>query len=384
MSLESSSTVQYRAIGPGRVNLLGEHVDYNDGMVLPAAIDRQVTISANVRTDRLVHLQATDLNAEVVFSLDELEKRQDTTGRPLPHWALYPAGVAWALQQARLLTRGFSGSYSSDIPIGSGLSSSAAVQVGFATLWQIMGGWQIDRMELAKICQRSEIDYVGVNCGLMDQFSSACGVEGHALYLDTRSLEWYPVPLPPQAAIIIADSTMRRILTSSAYNSRFSECRHAVQILQQHLPGITALRDVSPDQLQHYSAHLPEMTYMLAQHVVTEIARVQQAVPLLQSGDVETFGQLMFAGHASLRDLYQVSIPELDLLVSLAAKLPGCWGARLSGAGFGGCTVNLVDERYAEEFIAGLKKGYLDGTGKNAPVYVCHPSQGARAEILSQ
>lgn len=381
MQIEAAGA-HFRSIGPGRVNLLGEHVDYNDGPVLPAAIDRQVTISAEASSGRSVHLRAADLNAEVTFSLDELDMRQDVNGKPLPHWALYPAGVAWSIQQAGLPTCGFSASYVSDIPIGSGLSSSAAVQVGFAVLWEKLSGWQIDRMTLAKICQRSEIEYVGVNCGLMDQFASACGVEGHALYFDTRSLEWQPVPLPPQAAIVIADSTMRRILTSSAYNSRFNECRHAVQILQQHIPGVTALRDVSPEQLRRCGHHLPEMTRMLAEHVVTEIARVQEAVPLLRAGDVEGFGRLMYAGHASLRDLYQVSIPELDLLVDLASRLPGCWGARLSGAGFGGCTVNLVDERRTDEFIAGLKQGYLEAAGKDAPVYVCRPSQGARVELI--
>ncbi len=370
-----------QAIGPGRVNLLGEHVDYNDGLVLPAAIDRQVVLTAERVSEPVVDLTAQDLHTSVAFSLDRLDSKQDVNGNPLPTWALYPAGVAFTLQKHGLSVTGMRASYTSDIPIGSGLSSSAAVEVAFAALWQELGGWQLDRLTLAKLCQEAEVGYVGVYCGLIDQFACANGVAGQALVFDTRSLDWQPVPLPEQAAIIIADSTMRRSLSNSAYNERRAQCEEAVRRLRVFLPGIQSLRDVSVEDFNRYGDELPEVIRMRARHVVEEIARVAEAVPALRSGDVERFGQLMLAGHASLRDLYQVSIPELDLLVDLASRLPGCWGARLSGAGFGGCTVNLVNEQDAEAFIRGLKQGYLEATGKLAPVYQCRASDGVRVRV---
>lgn len=373
---------RFQAVGPGRVNLLGEHIDYNDGAVLPAAIDREVTLTIEARPGEIISLEASDLHQSVSFSLNQLDEKKDTRGKPLSGWALYPAGVAWALRSRGLSLAGFQGHFTSNIPMGSGLSSSAAVEVAFAVLWEALGGWQLDRMTLAKICQQAENQYVGVNCGIMDQFASANGVDGHALYFDTRSLEWQPVPLPPGAAIVIADSTMRRSLSTSAYNERRAQCEEAVRLLKADLPGIRSLRDVPLDEFNRLALKLPEVTRMRARHVVEEIARVEEAVACLRRGDVACFGRLMLAGHASLRDLYQVSIPELDTLVEIAAQLPGCWGARLSGAGFGGCTVNLVERSQAESFITALKEGYRRAAGKDAPVYLCRASQGARAFAL--
>ncbi|MGB2910666.1 MAG: galactokinase family protein, partial [Anaerolineales bacterium] len=218
---------------PGRVNLIGEHVDYNDGPVLPVAIDRTVKIAAAGSTDNKVHLHALDLEERVSFNLASLEAKIDLTGNPLPAWARYPAGVAWSLKVAGLDVRGLRAVYTSDVPIGAGLSSSAAVEVGFAALWQALGGWDIDRLELARLCQRAENDYVGMPCGLMDQFVSACGVEGHALYFDTRSLEWLAAPLPPGTSIVIADSGVRRSLINSAYSERRASCERAVDLLKE-------------------------------------------------------------------------------------------------------------------------------------------------------
>jgi galactokinase len=206
---------RWQVIAPGRVNLLGEHVDYNDGAVLPAAIDRAMRLQARPSLDGLVRLHALDLKQSVSFSLEHLELKQDAAGDALPSWALYPAGVAWALQQHGLATLPFEAAFTSNLPMGAGLSSSAAVEVGFAALWQRLGGWQADRMTLAKLSQQAENRYVGVNCGLMDQFASANGIEGHALYFDTRSLAFRAVPLPADAAIIIADSRVRRSLANS-------------------------------------------------------------------------------------------------------------------------------------------------------------------------
>lgn len=376
MSFSQLPSARYLVSAPGRVNLLGEHVDYNGGVVLPAAIDRVVKIAANQRSDCLVRLTAFDLNASTVFCLDDVGAKVDVNGRPLPGWAKYPAGVAWALCEHGLQPQGLDATFASNVPIGSGLSSSAAVEVAFATLWRALGGWQLDSMTLARLCQKAENQYVGVNSGLMDQFASAHGVEGHALYFNTSTLDWRPVPMPPGIAIVIADSKMRRSLANSAYNERRASCEEALRLLQADLPDASALCDVTPEQFSRLAHKLPEVTRKRAQHVVEECARVDAAAVLLESGDAAGFGELMYAGHASLRDLYEVSIPELDALVEIASRLPGCVGARLTGAGFGGCTVNLVKESQADIFAAQLKKEYLRATGKRGEVYLCHASQG--------
>jgi len=362
---------------PGRVNLIGEHVDYNDGPVLPAAIDREVNIAAGENPHGLVQLNALDLNERVSIRVDELDSRLDIDGSPLPSWALYPAGAAWALLEAGLEVKGLNACFSSNVPIGSGLSSSAAIEVGFGKTWQALAGWEISALELAQICQRAENQYVGVSCGLMDQFASACGLDGHALYFDTRSLEYQPAPLPENANIVIADSGVRRSLTNSAYNERRASCEKAVELLREYLPQIQTLRDVSPIEFAAYKEFLPEIERKRAEHVVKEIARVESALSALKRRDDQAFGALMYSSHASLRDLYEVSTPELDILVNLTRSLPGCMGARLTGAGFGGCTVNIVQEEFTSEFITELERGYLSETGKQAKVYLCFASQGA-------
>ncbi len=362
--------------GPGRVNLLGEHVDYNGGPVLPAAIDQAVWIAADVSETETITIRALDLKEQVSFRITDLEGKNDKDGHALPTWALYPAGVAWILSQNGLKIKGIRAIFSSNIPMGSGLSSSAAIEVAFAVLWQTLGGWVCDRLTLAQWCQKAENDYVGVACGIMDQFATACGVKDHALYFDTRNLEWYPAPLPKETVLVIADSGMRRSLTTSAYNERRAACEEAVTLLKKYKPKMTCLRDISPQELAAYGEFLPALIKKRAEHVVKEIARVESAVNALEREDTRAFGALMFAGHVSLRDYYEVSIPELDTLVSLARGLPGCIGARLTGAGFGGCTVNLVWAAHVDAFIAGLERGYLEQTGKQAKVYVCHASEG--------
>jgi galactokinase len=375
-----SATVETRA--PGRVNLLGEHVDYNQGIVLPAAIDRAVSLMAKASSDDRVSLAALDLEQQVTFRLSEVEKRCDIEGKPLPGWALYPAGVAWALQKASLAIPGMQVVYHSDVPIGSGLSSSAAVEVAFASTWQALSNWQVDQLELAQICQKAENQYVGVSSGLMDQFTSACGVEGHVLCFDTRSLEWSALDMPPSTAIVIADSGIRRSLASSAYNDRRAACERAVKLLQKYLPQIQSLRDVSTVEFAAYSPYLPTEVARRAEHVVKEIHRVDQAIIALRRGDARMFGGFMYASHKSLRDLYEVSIPELDSLVDIARGLPGIYGARLTGAGFGGCTVNLVDERQASVFVEGLRGEYREKTGRDAQVYLCQASRGAQSKRI--
>lgn len=368
---------------PGRVNLLGEHVDYNDGPVLPAAIDRAVFLAATSTSNEIITLYAKDFDDQVSFSLQSLEAKCDIHNKPLPKWAYYPAGVAWSLKKAGLEVSGLQAAYSSDIPIGSGLSSSAAVEVAFAVAWSACGGWDGDKMKMARLCQQAENGYVGVASGLMDQFASLHGVEDHTLYFDTRSLVWEALPLPPSTALVIADTGIRRNLADSGYNERRRSCERAVKILQTHLPEIGSLRDVSPVELAALSEFLPVPVRQRAEHVVKEIARVETAVIALRRSDKRTFGALMFAGHASLRDLYEVSCPELDILVEIAHPLPGCLGARMTGAGFGGCTVNLVEETETQNFIKSLRTAYQEEVGHTPQIYLCKASEGARLEILN-
>lgn len=368
---------QHTVISPGRVNLLGEHVDYCNGPVLPAAIDRSVKLHFSPRSDRLVHIRAIDLSQETTFSLDSLAEKADIKGRPLSSWAVYPAGVADALQKHGLALKGMDAEFTSNIPIGAGLSSSAAVEVGFAVAWEALADWQLDRMTLAQYCQEAENKYVGVNCGLMDQFACAHGVADHALYFKINELKWEAVPLPEDIAIVIADSKVPHSLATSAYNDRRAATEEALRLLKVPLPWITALVDVTPADFENYQHLLPPLIAQRARHVVYECDRMNQAVTALKHNDIHRFGQLMAETHASLRDLYEVSIPEIDLLVSIAGSLPGCFGARITGGGFGGCTVNLVAADQANTFAAALKQQYDAQTPYQTEVYISKASQGA-------
>jgi galactokinase len=364
-------------ISPGRVNLLGEHVDYSDGIVLPAAIDRAIRITVHPIKEPFVRLQALDIKKQAIFSLADLEKKLMANGEPMPNFVKYPAGVAWALQQAGFALKGFEASYTSTIPMGAGLSSSAAVEVGFALVWKTLGNLPVEDMQLARLCQKAENQYVGVNSGIMDQFACYFGVKDHALMFDTRDFTWQPVQLPEGTSIIIADSSVRRSLTTSGYNERRQDIEEAVRQLQIWFPSLKTLREITPEQFFAYKDQISPRPAKRAEHVVTEIARVQEAVPALERGDGRKFGQLMAASHRSLRDLFEVSTPELDALVQIASGLPGCLGARLTGAGFGGCTVNLVETEASESFITKLDKAYEQATGKKAQIYRCQASQGA-------
>ncbi len=376
-TFERAPTVLARA--PGRVNLLGEHVDYNEGWVLPAALDMAAWIAAAPSHDRRVTVHALDLKESASFDLDDLASRLTVEGEPLPGWARYPAGVAWALGQRGLRPAGLLAVLTSSVPIGAGLSSSAAVEAAFAVVWDHLGGWALPRMGLAQLCRRAETAYVGVHCGLMDQFASLHGLADHALLFDCRTLNWEAVPLPAQAVLVIADSGVRRALQDSAYNERRAACERAVALLRPLVPGLRALRDLSPAALREHADVLPPTVLKRAEHVVQECARVLQAADRLRAGDLPGFGQLMLQGHASLRDLYEVSTPELDALVEIATGLPGCYGARLTGAGFGGCTVNLVARAQAPLFSRQLAERYHEHVGRNATVWICRAAQGARA-----
>jgi galactokinase len=365
------------ARAPGRVNLLGEHVDYNGGFVLPAAIDRATYVAFSPSDSDRTTLVAADFAEEATFTPASVLSKTAADGAPLAEWAKYPAGVLWALGEAGLAAPALNAVFASDVPRGSGLSSSASVELAFGVAWQKLGGWSLPPMELALLGQKAENKYVGVNCGIMDQFASACGQKDKLLYLDCRALTWETVPLPENVAIVVADTTVRRKLTSGEYNKRRNACEEAVRLLEPDLPGIRALRDVRVADFNRLASKLPEEVEKRARHVVEEVERSQNAVALLENGNVAEFGRLMNACHASLRDLYEVSCPELDVMARVAQSLEGCYGARLTGAGFGGCTVNLVAREQAGAFAQSLAAGYESATGLHPEIYVCQASAGA-------
>jgi len=367
------------ARAPGRVNLLGEHVDYNNGFVLPAAIDRAVWLAFSPSETDQTTLIAADLSEEVSFSPENLATKTQSDGSVLPEWATYPAGVMWTLSAAGHTVPAMKAVFASDVPRGAGLSSSAALELAFAVAWQKLGNWTLSPMDLALLCQRAENVFAGVNCGIMDQFASACGESDRLLFLDCRSLAWQTAPLPENVVIVIADTSVRRSLASSgAYNDRRASCEEAVRFLQAKLPGVESLRDVALEDFKRLSPDLPQGAAKRAAHVVQEIERSQGAFALLQSGDVAQFGRLMNECHASLRDLYEVSCTELDIMVAIGQALPGCYGARLTGAGFGGCTVNLVAAESAHVFSDALATSYEQQTGRHPEIYICRASAGAQ------
>jgi galactokinase len=321
---------------------------------------------------------AVDFGEEASFTLESIATKTNTDGAALPEWATYPAGVAWALKESSLTVPAIQAVFASDVPRGAGLSSSASVEMAFAIAWQTLSKWELPPMQRALLGQKAENQYVGVNCGIMDQFASACGISGKLLLLDCRSLEWQVLPVPEDVAIVIADTCVRRKLTDGAYNQRRQACEDAVKILSQHLPSVKALRDVSVDDFNRLSDQLPGVVEKRARHVVEEIERSRRAIPLLEQGNIREFGQIMNECHASLRDLYEVSIPELNVMVEIAQSLPGCLGARLTGAGFGGCTANLVEKSVAEAFAAELAQQYEGKTSLKPEIYICKASDGAR------
>jgi len=355
---------------PGRVNLIGEHTDYNDGFVLPAAIDLGITIAFVPTDDRRVEITLAETGEGAGFDLDAI---QPATGR----WIDYVAGTAWALAESGLATRGFRGLLGSDLLVGAGLSSSAALEL--VSAWALSGGDRpdTDTMHLAKIAQRAENEHVGVACGLMDQFAVAFGIADHALLLDCRSLDHRPVPIPDGTSLVICDSGAPRALADSAYNARRAECARAVAVLRDLDPSITALRDVTPDLLEAGRKRLGDVEFRRARHVVTEDQRVLDTVAALSAGDLDTVGGAFAASHRSLRDDFEVSSAPLDALVEIATAVDGVIGSRLTGAGFGGCTINLVREGAADALREAIERDYPALTGLVPRVYGVRAADGA-------
>jgi galactokinase len=360
---------------PGRVNIIGEHTDYNDGFVLPAAIDRDVLMAVRPRSGREVTLHSLDFAGESIFSLD------DIIHDAVHPWSNYLRGVCDVLEKAGYPLGGAEIVFGGDVPIGSGLSSSAALEVATAVTFLTLAGHQIAGEQIARFTQQAENEFVGTRCGIMDQFISALGQQSRALLIDCRSLAYRAIPVPAGVMLIIGDTGVRRGLVSSEYNTRRSQCEEGVRLLQQVLPGITALRDVTPAQLEAHKALLPEMTYRRCRHVVTEDARVLEAETVMTAGDVEALGRLLNASHASLQFDYEVSCKELDAMVEIARRQPGVYGARMTGAGFGGCTVSLVADAHADAFAAAVGPAYKDATGLDPQIYICSVSAGA-GEVL--
>ncbi len=356
---------------PGRVNLIGEHTDYNEGFVLPVAIDRAIYIAARARADRQVRLLALDMGQRAEFTLDAIVRDEAAM------WSNYVRGVALFLQEAGYALRGLDGVIQGDVPRGAGLSSSAALEMAAALAFVATSGLALDRVQMALIGRRAENEFVGVQTGIMDQFISALGRRDHALWIDCRSLDYRLVPLPADVRLVVADSGVRRGLVASAYNQRRAECEEGVRRLAERLPGIRALRDVSVAAFEAHKDVLPEPVRRRVQHVVYENQRVLDAVAALERGDLAAMGRLMDASHTSLRDLYEVSGPELDALVEIARSVPGCLGARLTGAGFGGCTVNLVEQRAVPAVVAAIERDYPARTGRTPRVYICRAVDGA-------
>jgi galactokinase len=367
---------------PGRVDLIGAHVDYNDGYVLPAAIARDAWLAVGPATGDLSSITAADFDESVAFHTDDLEARTDAGGQPLPIWALYPAGVAWALRSAGLATPSLNAVLTSDVPIGAGVSSSAAVEVAFGMAWQHAGRWDIPRMELAKLCKRAENEYVGVACGLMDQFASVFGQREHALLLDCRTLDWEALPLPPDTALVVADTSTRRHLSEGELNERQQECMEAVRLLKPHLPQITALRDVSQKDFARFERLLPEPIRSRAQHVIDECARVLETAEALRCQDAARVGALMDESQASSRDLYASSGPELGTMWEAANAHPVCLGGRFIGAGFAGCLVFLAQAEGIEDFIESTARRYAEATGLTPDLYVAEAAQGAQVVAI--
>ena len=366
--LRSGGARVYRA--PGRVNLIGEHTDYNDGFVMPAAIDLCTQVAIKHRDDRRLMITSENLSEKVEFDLDEPDPRARG------HWSDYVRGVAVTLERAGYRLRGADLAIRGDVPIGAGLSSSAALEVatGYAMLETL--GIEVDRVELAKLCQQAENEFVGIRCGIMDQFTSCCGQAGTALMLDCRSLEYRLLPLPEDVRLVICNTMVKHELGSSEYNSRRAECEAGVKHFANLLPDIQALRDVTLDDLERAGHNLSQVIYKRCRHVITENARVMEATTALERGDLDAFGDLMAQSHGSLRDDYEVSCAELDMMVDLGTKIEGVFGARMTGGGFGGCTINLVKADSVAVFKRTVASGYEQATGLTPEIFVCSTADG--------
>jgi galactokinase len=356
---------------PGRVNLIGEHTDYNDGFVMPAALGFSTWVAASERPDRALHAHSDQFNETIVLSLDSL------AGLPRNHWSDFIRGVARVLQSNGYQLSGANLLIEGQVPIGAGLSSSASIEVATALALLAISRADCPPLDLVKMCQRAEHQYVGTRCGIMDQFVAVFGRAEHALMLDCRSLGYEALAIPSGVRLVICNSMVKHDLAAGEYNRRRADCETGVRILRQHLPGISALRDVTLADLEKNKSELPELVYRRCRHVISENERVLAAAESLKSGDLNQFGHLMYASHRSLRDDYEVSCRELDLLVEIASTCEEVYGSRMTGGGFGGCTISLVRADAAERFQVKIREEYAARTKFFPDIYLCSAAQGA-------
>jgi galactokinase len=356
---------------PGRVNLIGEHTDYNDGFVLPAAIEYYSRIGVAPRPDRKLMLYSETFRETFEVDLD------DPNPVPRKRWTDYPQGVAVILERAGKRLRGANLLIEGDVPIGAGLSSSAALEVSVALALLANSDIAVDRVELAKLCQRAENEFVGARCGIMDQFASACGARDRALLLDCRSLELRLLPIDPSVSLVACNTMVKHEVARSEYNTRRAECEEGVRLLSPFLPHIRALRDVTLADLEKYSSALPDVIYRRCRHIVTEDARVLDAATALETGNLKRFGELMGESHISMRDDFEISCHELDIMVEMAVMMDGVLGSRMTGGGFGGCTINLVRSDAVKKFVGDMAGCYERVIGPRPEIYVSRPAEGA-------
>jgi galactokinase len=352
---------------PGRVNLIGEHTDYNDGFVLPMAIGYDVRVAARVRPDRSVRLYSVDLDKRDTFNLDQVHRVGDK-----PTWADYVRGVADVLQREGYTLRGMDAAITGNVPRAAGLSSSAALELASITAFRLVSQLDLDPVHAALLGQRAENEFVGMRCGIMDQFISSLGRADHALLIDCRSLGYEAVPLPAGARIVVTDSAIRRGLVDSAYNERRAQCEEGARLM-----GVKALRDVSVEMFEANRTRLSAVVARRCRHVVTEDQRTLDSVEALKRGDLATFGRLMNESHASMRDWFEITTKDIDALVEIQQNTPGCYGARMTGGGFGGCTVALAREDAVSTLLEAIQSQYPARTGRTPQVYVCRATDGA-------
>lgn len=362
---------------PGRVNLLGGHVDVFGGSVINIAINRAIWVAAGSSPTGVACIRAADFQETVSIPLKHLENRVDISGKNLPRWAYYPAGIAWALQRRGLSVNGMNAVFLGDVAIGAGLSSSAAVEVAFTIAWQALGHWGLDLTNMAAICKQVERDYLGVSSGIQDQFSCLHAQDGCALWLDCRTLEHHHTTLPDAIKVVVCDTNTRRDLIESGYSRRAQEghgVEHVIGLVDNH---VKALCDVSLGRLEGFKSILPEDGFRRARHVVTEIERVERGIGVLARGDFATFGQLMNQSYVSARDDYGSSSQALDTMWEAATRHAACYGARYSGGGEAGAVVALVEAAAVHDFVVSTATRYERAAGRAGTFFAVEPSYGA-------
>ena len=359
---------------PGRINLIGEHTDYNGGFVLPAALEQQVVMAGQKREDEKVCIYAEVPDEEVTFSLSRIERDPEHV------WADYLKGVIFMLRDRGIVLSGMNIYIGGNVPIGAGVSSSAALEVAAAFLFRESCGFSLELVDMAKLCQQAENEFVGMRCGLMDQFVCCLGRKGTVLFLDCLKEEYEFIPLKRRYRLVVCNTGIRRELAGSEYNKRREECEAGAAVLGKSIQGIKYLRQVSSANFERFKDILPETVRKRCRHVVYENERVLKAVNALREDRIKEFGKFMRESHESLKDDYEVSCPELDLMVDIAENLEGCIGSRMSGAGFGGCTVNLIEEEHVLKFVEDVKSKYCRKIGIDPEIYVSHAASGVNSE----